>query len=698
MSGGRFRLAIGAAAGLLAAALHLTGAFDAAERRSWDWRVRNFAPGEVSDRVAVLAVDQASLDYVAGEQGLSWPWPRGLYVPILEYCRSAGARSVIFDILFTEFSSYGQGDDEELAGALAAGGDVVLALALHRNRPQAGAGRPPADVPAGDAGRLAVPFRGFTDPVDVLRRAAAGLGNVNTPPDDDGVFRRMPVAFTDGSHTVLPLALEAARIAGKNPRFRDGGFFLGDDPVPLDPDGRFVIPFRGPAGTIPSYSAASAIQSFIRMETGGEIPLAPQLLRDRHVFVGLTAPGLLDLRPTPAGAVYPGVEVHATVLDAVLRGDFLHATPAWAAVLACLALALAPVGALGRIRGAWLRGLALPAILLLLLAAAVAAYRAGVWVPVAAPAVAAVLAFLAVLTADYATEGRQRRFLKRAFRHYLSPQVVEEIVKDPSRLKLGGERKVLSIFFSDLAAFSSISEELEPEALTTLLNLYLSEMTDVIQEAGGTVDKFEGDAIVAFWNAPLDQPDHAGRAVTAAVRSLERLERINPELASLAGRPLAMRIGIHTGPVVVENLGSKERFDYSVIGDAANLASRLEGLGKVFRSPLIVSEDTWRAAGDTAFGREIGRVRVVGRSAPCRIVQPAGLTGEPPVYPWWRDGDPAFVSGLEAFYAGDVDGAATFFAGLPADPVAAAYRDRCAALLDSGLPGSWDGVWDMVAK
>lgn len=697
MSAGRLRLPIGLLTGAVAAILLFTGVLDLAEQKSWDWRMRLFAPGHISNQVAILAVDQASLDYAAEQQGLSWPWPRGFYVPIIEFCRSAGARAIALDVLFTEFSSYGHNDDEELAASMATGHDVTLALGVHQDdsgRTSVFQPRPPL----GDPGSLPVRFRSLTPPIPVLQKAAAGLGNVSFLPDEDGIFRRMPVAFSNGKLTLLPLALETARVGGMRVRFDAGTLSVKDRHVPLDHNRRMIIPYQGPAQTIPSYSAASAIQSFIREQDGERPTLDPGLLKGRFVFVGLTAPGLLDLRPTPVDAVYPGVEVHATVLDALLRGDTIGVAPIWLALLLCFLPAVVAAWALGPLQNAWLRALLLPVLLAVVAAIAVVGYRLGVWLPLAGPAAATLLAFVTLVLVDYATEGRQRRFLKHAFRHYLSPAVVEEIVRDPSRLQLGGERKELSLYFSDLAGFSTISEALDPEPLTALLNRYLSEMTEVIQATGGTVDKFEGDAIIAFWNAPLDQPDHALRAVVAALRSLARLDQINPELERLAGTPLTMRIGLHTGSVVVGNLGSRDRFDYSVVGDAANLASRLEGLGKVFGSPLIVSEDAWRAAEGAAYGREIGRVRVVGRRTPCRIFQPGGLTGIPSVFNWWPTEPGPFSEALEAFYDGDLATARERFEALPADPVAMAYRTICARLLRQGLPEAWDGVLEMQSK
>ena len=231
---------------------------------------------------------------------------------------------------------------------------------------------------------------------------------------------------------------------------------------------------------------------------------------------------------------------------------------------------------------------------------------------------------------NYIAEGRQKHFLKAAFRRYLSPTVVDQLIRHPERLRLGGERRELTIFFSDLQGFSSFSERLSPEDLTHLLNDYLTDMTDIILEEGGTLDKYEGDAIIAFWGAPIEQPDHAVRAVRAAVRCQRRLAERRDEWAQRYGAVLKMRVGINTGPVVVGNMGSNQRFDYTILGDAANLASRLEGANKALGTYLMISESAWTATGGAFPGRELGALRVVGRHTPVRVWEATGLPGDPP--------------------------------------------------------------------
>jgi len=257
---------------------------------------------------------------------------------------------------------------------------------------------------------------------------------------------------------------------------------------------------------------------------------------------------------------------------------------------------------------------------------------------------------------------------------------------------LGGERRELSIFFSDLQGFSSISERLDPQDLTSLLNDYLSDMTDIILAEEGTVDKYEGDAIIAFWNAPLDQPDHALRACRAALQCQRRLQERSREFQERAGSAVRMRIGINTGVVVVGNMGSRQRFDYTVLGDAANLASRLEGANKAFGTGIMIAESTWVQTVGQIAGREIGLLRVVGRKTPVRVFEPVSSDSS-----FAGDRLHLFERGLACCYENRWTDALEVFLALDDDPVAAVYGRHCRQLLEDPA-STWDGVWNLTQK
>ncbi|HPF35937.1 MAG TPA: adenylate/guanylate cyclase domain-containing protein [Candidatus Krumholzibacteria bacterium] len=673
----RHGLLIGMAAAALSLGLGAAGALDGIERTAWDWRVRALArPAPTTDAVALILLDQGSLDWGEQENGLGWPWPRQVWAPVLDFCRRGGASVVAFDILFTEASTYGVEDDAALGAAVADQGRFVGARTLV------------LEPGALDAAPGALP-------IDEVAGAAARLANVTDTPDPDGVFRRAGLVRRLDGELIPSLGLAAWMLhagADAPPELRDGRLRVGDRAVPVAADGAALLRYRGGPGTYPAYSVAAVIQSELRLLEGGAPTVDPELLRGRIVFVGYSAPGLKDLRATPLSPTAPGAVVHATVADDLLADDFLTPVPALPAALTVL---LAAVGAALLVtRTPDARRGALGAALALLAPAGLglATYAAGLGWPVVPLQAAVAASVLGGFVRNYATEGRQRRFLKTAFRHYLSPAVIERILVDPDALKLGGERRELTIMFSDLAGFTSLSEGLDPEALTTLLNDYLTDMTDIILEEGGTLDKYEGDAILAFWNAPLAQPDHAERACRAAVRCQRRLAERRPEFRARCGRDLTMRVGLHTGEVVVGNMGSRQRFDYTVLGDAANLASRLEGANKAFGSATMISGATLAAAAGAVQVRDLGTAAVVGRKEPVPVHELTGLAGDAP-----PPGHPEFAAALARLRAGELDAAAAAFAALAdRDAVAAVFARRCREALDAGEP--FTGHWNLTSK
>ena len=325
--------------------------------------------------------------------------------------------------------------------------------------------------------------------------------------------------------------------------------------------------------------------------------------------------------------------------------------------------------------------------------AGIGAWQAGYVLPAAGAMVGVVIALLGGAVVNFVLEGRQKMFIKGAFKHYLSAEVIEQIMRDPASLKLGGERRELTIFFSDLQGFSTISERLGPEDLTKLLNDYLSDMTDIILEEGGTLDKYEGDAIIAFWNAPLHQPDHAVRAVRASVRCQQKLAERRAEFEQRTGAVLKMRIGLNTGPVVVGNMGSSNRFDYTVLGDAANLASRLEGANKALGTYMMVAESTWSQTNGVFPGRELGQLTVVGRKTPVRVYEATGLEGGAS-----SEAEQAFEAALAQVRSGRWAAASAAFEKLGDDAAARTYAAKCRALAAAGPGAAWDGIWNLTEK
>ncbi len=697
--------------GSCAAALVLTGwsagIFDHWEAKTWDWRVQRRAePGVATADIVLILLDQNSLDWASDKQGIQWPWPRELYAGIIDFCRRSKVKALAIDVLFTEPSVFGVDDDAQLAKALRNFNRCAVAMALGRESGSA------VTWPHG-FDRATVSIAGFDDwqaatqadvvlyprasmPIPEVRDSAPFLCNVQQSPDADTVYRRVNLfSLFDGR--VLP-SLGLGGYLAAHPQtelsVRPGRFNVGDRNVPIDGQGRAILRFRGPAGTYTAYSAAAVLQSETALRAGAQPVIDPRELAGKYVFFGFSAPGLHDLRPAPLSGAFPGVEISATALDNLLSGDFIRPAESWRVVLVVLVLCL-----LCGVLTCWFSNVfamvAVAAVFLMLPDyAAHRCYINGLWLPLVATEAALVLTLAVSLVLKYTTEGRKKRYYRKAFRHYLSPAVIEQLVRDPNLLKLGGERRELSIFFSDLKGFTSISEKLSPEDLTGLLNDYLSAMTEIILEEGGTVDKYEGDAIIAFWNAPLQTDDHAERAVRAALRCQKRLWELRSHFRQQAGIDLYMRVGINTGHAVVGNMGSRSRFDYTIIGDAVNLASRLEGVNKQFGTYTIISEHTRQQLANEVAVRELARVAVVGRAEPVTIYEPI-RTRE---YDRKKEVYEIFEQGLACFYEGSFTKARTLFAKTAdSDPAARAYEKKCSALMQAA-PEHWDGVWVMEEK
>ncbi len=421
-----------------------------------------------------------------------------------------------------------------------------------------------------------------------------------------------------------------------------------------------------------------------------------QALKGAVVFVGSTAIGAYDHYPSPFMPNLPGVEVHANVLDNMLNNDFLRPVNAWLVALFVLILIWLPI---------YLRNYSVLLISsvvgLILLTAVILDYYMLHKVysfMFANIAVAMIFPFVFVTVHKAVMEGREKKWIKNTFGQYLSPKVVEIITKDPSKLSLGGEKRDMTAMFCDIAGFTTISEKLTPEQLTAMLNNYLSGLTDVILQHDGVVDKFIGDCIMAFWNAPVDLKNHRTSALLAAVDCLAVNNRLNEEARDMIVKP-CFRIGLNSGPMTVGNMGSNNRFSYTVIGDAVNLASRLEGANKFFHSRIMASEDVFAEAKDQLEARYLGQIRVVGKAIPVKVYEPLARKGgaSPETVKMLQ----LYGAGIENFYAGKYKEAEKDFKAAlgarPGDGPSQFYLEL-AEQYAKGTPKDWDGSFNLTSK
>jgi adenylate cyclase len=658
------------------------------------------------EEVVLIVVDQNSLE-AARKEGINWPWPRQMYAPILQFCAAAGAKAVAFDILFTEPSSYGVEDDKLLAEALQANGHAFLPLFLSRQK------RPPLPYEKGLLDRSSIPLKNDSaqdpasylsslPPIQILAENARALGNVAMVPDSDGIYRRIPVVFPYQERWIpsLGLALFNHLRGRETAVLEKNSLHLQNFSLPLDSRQNFLLFYYSPGKDFRRLSAFNVIQSSLALQEGRKPLYPPETLRDKMVLVGFTAPGLFDLKPTPVNSVTPGMSVHATLLANLLHRDFRVRISPYLALGLALVLALAMSVTVLLVPGLWQLALLLLAYGGALVFLVFISFQHNLWMDGVLLASSLGLSFALSTVFSYATEGRQKRQIKQAFSHYMSDLLVQDLLKHPEKLRLGGEKRILTVFFSDLAGFTSMSEKLTPEEVVTLLNRYLTAMTDLILASGGIIDKYEGDAIMAFWGAPLPQEDHAARGCLAALENQARLVELREEFIRTGLPPVHARIGINTGEMIIGNLGSSQRFDFTVIGDSVNLASRLEGAGKEYGTAILISEETYRQAQPAVEVRELDLLQVKGKQLPVRIYELMAKKGG--LDPDRRRAGELFAEGLALYRKQDWDEAVHRFQQIlelnPEDGPAKTFIRRCQTYKGNPPGSGWDGVYRLTTK
>ena len=488
-----------------------------------------------------------------------------------------------------------------------------------------------------------------TIPFSDLAAASQGIGHINFFPDRDGVGRRYyPFLFFKDkkkAFSSLPLliAAHAKGITLDSVKVEKGKVLVGDAHLPLLPDSSLFIYYQG--GEITQDKTGKEIyQSFYRyipydsvlaskdlIEAGQEPVLPKAMFKDKIVLISASASGLSDLRSTPFSPVTPGIEIHANTIDNILSNKFLQSMNGTYEKIYIFLLG-AVIAIICHLAGPY-RGFA---AMVLSLGAVTGIhwklFEKGIILPIVSPLFVMTATYLGILLLKYISEYRERSYLQTAFGHYVAPAVLEDIIKSPEKLKLGGERKYMTVLFSDVEGFTSLSEELSPEEVSALLNQYLSSMVQCIMKTKGTLDKFIGDAVMALWNAPEEQQDHASLACDTALLMIKELGYLRMKWEEEKKPLLNVRIGINTGEMVVGNMGSKEIFDYTVLGAEVNTAARLEPLNKEFGTRIIVSESTRMKAEEAHpwrfVFRRLARVVLKGRHKPLAVYELIGLRDE----------------------------------------------------------------------
>ena len=676
------------------------------EAKTYDWRVeQKIYNAEPIDNIVIIDIDERSNQ----ELGKFSLWPRTYHADVVKYLADAGALAIGLDILYDPFT-WRPEQDQQFIETIKEAGNVYLAIyfgeadtntfryAMNREPKGYDAQKFYYKLPLKEEERFRHEERFESNFVDLIN-AGRGNGHVNFSADIDGVVRRIHL-FTEFNEHLYPSlsfkmymdlnGIDSINVnpAGNLDLYRQGEFFVT---VPIDEHGNMLINYYGGFKTFRYISFYDVLEKRVPAE----------YFKDKIVFIGTSLAGLFDLRNVPFMQAFPGVEIHTNILYTLLRQDFIRPLSGLTTFLIMAGFGII-MGVIVSLTG--------PLISIILLVIVGVAHIVAssylfindhLWIEIISPILTLFLTFSFVYVYRYLTEEKNKRFIRSTFSHFVTKSVVDELLSNPDKIKLGGEKKVCTVFFSDIAGFTTISEQLSPEELVRLLNEYLTEMTGIVFKYDGMLDKYEGDAIMAVFGAPIDHGNHAYNACRTGLEMQAQLIKMR-DLWRKQGRPqLKCRIGINTGPMVVGNMGSETRFDYTVMGDAVNLGARLESANKEYSSHIIIGEDTYQMAKEMIITRALDLLRVKGRAEPVRVYELIA-TKEEGVSEDIQKVKELFDKGFESYLAQEWDTAIDLFQKTLSikrdDGPSKRYIQRCQLFKDNPPGSDWDGVYTLTTK
>ena len=711
------KMLIGAAWGVLAALLVwlLTryvakDLFYTYEAKTYDWRIKKkFEPKPTIDDIIIVDIDERANQLL----GKYSQWPRTYHSRLVNFLHQAGAMAIGLDILYDK-DVWHPDQDVQFVKTVKQAGNVYTAIYFS-----------PADSdnwrpvmksePKGfDASKFYYTFppevetlfphedrfeSGFLE----LLNASRGVGHVNFNADVDGVVRRINL-FSDFNHHLYPtlgfkIFMDAIGTDSLHYNLKDSFLELYRQgtlltKIPVDGHGNMLINWAGP------FKSFRYI-SFYDVLKAKERNLPPQIFKGKIVLLGTSLPGLFDLRNAPFQRAFPGVEIHANILYTLFTQNFITKMSENSSFLLLIIIGII-LGVILIFTKPLVSYLTIIFVgIAYVIAATIIFFQYNYWIEIIAPLLTIVLAFSFIYVYRYITEEKNKRFIRSAFSHFVTKSVVDELLANPDKIKLGGEKKVCSVLFSDVAGFTTISERLQPEELVQLLNEYLTQMTNIVFKYDGMLDKYEGDAIMAVFGAPIARGNHAYQACTTALEMQERLIGMR-EAWRKRGKPeLKIRIGMNTGPMVVGNMGSESRFDYTVMGDAVNLGARLEPANKIYGTNIMIGDGTYQMAKDLIIARPLDLLRVKGKTEPVQVYELLGLTERGMNDELLRVIE-LFRKGFEHYLKQNWDGAVNYFQQAltirPEDNPSKTYIARCEFFKENPPGDAWDGVYSMKTK
>jgi len=698
------------------------------ELNTLDFRFQNFSKFEEPDtNICFVYIDNYTLEKLEPILG-RWPYPREIHSYLIDYLARGNPKLIVYDILFaghdsTKISEDSSNLESDLALAYSVEQtDVVAIMSMDENEQTAKdttttmiqrtqeelerIERYSFPLSINKADIDIVEYRNPTTPYPELLDALKGVGHSNGELDADNTLRRaVPWLKHKGRYypsLAMAALIQILNLNQDNVSLENGKMILGNKEVPIDENGLFPVNFRNKINAYKRKSFVELFFSELQILEGQEPQVDPSIYKDKIIFIGTSGKGLVDLYGSPIGNRFPGVELHGTMVDNILNDDYYSKLDFKIYALILILFTLWITWYQIKNNDIIAKMITLIFVFLFVLCAGYIFQYYRIWIPIVTFLINYATVFIFVISYGYLTSGREQRFLKKTFQRYVSPDVVNEVIENPELQHLGGLKQVMSVVFSDIKSFTTITESIEdPRELVTFLNEYFTEVTEAIFRHKGTLDKYIGDAIMAFWGAPIKREDHAFLACYAVLE----MRRISNEITANAkqlGKPeMFTRFGVNTGEMVVGNIGSDIRTDYTVIGDSVNLGSRLEGINKVYGTQVIVSEFTKAEIGNKFITRKLDRIVVKGKTKPVEIfelIDKYSLENQEKNFDWIM----AFEEGLKFYFQQNGTKAISAFEETQkirgGDSACETFIDRCKYLMKEPPEQNWNGAFQMKTK
>ena len=525
------------------------------------------------------------------------------------------------DILFTEPSSYGLEDDQIFAEAIRKNSNVYLPIFLTKRFYQLSEQdhKLLKRVSLKQQVTATSEFRSAINPIDLVKDAIVSSGNITIAPDSDGVYRSIPFFFKIGDY-FIPHFLLNFLLNDQGVSIQKGILNKDGKKIPME-QGKVLLNYYSKENAFRSFSASQILKSYLDSQSSGTPTISKDSFKDKIVLIGLTAPGLFDLRPTAVSSVSSGIVIHATTLDNFYNNRFIAKVPNIILYLIIILICFF-INYFVLKSPSFLRNLSFFIVFFaIIIFTDVLLFKYYIYLNFIDPVFSLIFSFIVAVAYSYATEGKKRELTEKTLLQYMDKQVAEYLLNNPALIKPGGQKKHVTIFFADMSGFTTLAEKTSPEEISQILIDVLNLFTDEIIENKGVIDKYIGDCVMAFWGAPIDSDNDEINACQAAVASMKLLAEKNKEFEKKGLPHISFRVGIHSGEAIVGNLGSDRVFDYTVVGDSVNLASRMESLNKHFGTGILISEDTLKKTGEMFITREIGPIEVKGKTVPTGVYE-----------------------------------------------------------------------------